>query len=365
MTASMRRIVRGNSKHGPVLRRARTPKRRGKRSLFRTLWTGIDGTDEEVAQRPRGSPNRSSTMVLGHEAVAEVVAAAPGSTLRRGTTVVPLVRHGCGSCPQCKADHADLCTSRDYLEHGIRGLDGFMQDLWTDDASTVVPVPRSLGPWAVLVEPMSIIAKGWQQAAHVQARLPWSRNEFQPSRALIVGAGSLAAMAALFLSDRDVATTVLDRHAERAASSRLWRRLDITHVRSGSSDERSPANSGFDLIFETTGVPEVALQALETLGSNGVLVLLGIPARPEGQTPLPSKVLRHMVLMNQAVVGSVNSNRAHFEEAIQTLRRIRRRDAALFDLVVTHRFEPAQARRAFATSGNDVVKKIIEWNGHR
>lgn len=366
-SASIRRIVRQPSQRGPRLRKGPAPRRRGNRTLFRTLATGIDGTDEETAQK-RGLvlPKGARDLVLGHEAVAEVIETSRGSALRTGSHVVPLVRQGCGSCKECRHGAVDLCASPDFTEHGIRGLHGFMQDLWTDHEDHVVPVSKALSPWAVLVEPLSIIVKGWEQSARIQSRLPWfQKTVFRPERALVVGAGSLAAMAALLLHHHGVPTTALDRHGDDAASSKLWRRLSVAHVASGSRAEAALRKPGFDLILETTGVPKVFAETTRLLASNGVMVLFGIPARPRGRSQLPSEVLTRLVVQNQVVFGSVNSNRAHFEEAIRILTKVRRQGASLFDLVVTHRFSPDDAKLAFATSDESVVKKVIDWNGSR
>lgn len=359
-----RRIVRARRLKRIGLTSGPVPRRKRGEILFRSLLTGVDGTDEEVARRlrvelPQGKPE----LVLGHEALAEVVDSEHAvGRLRPGDRVVPLVREGCNACRPCKSGVVDMCASGDYDEHGIRRLDGFMQDFWTDRADHVVRVPDSLGSWAVLVEPLSIVVKALEHARQAQHRLSWF-DGFDDAKGLVVGSGSLGSMAGLLLVQGGIVTSALDRHGPKAASTRLWRRVDVEHIR---SDKRSPRPSRedlFDIVIETTGVPKVIVDAAQRLAPNGIMVLLGIPRDPKGQIEIPSALLQRFVQRNQVVVGSVNSNRGHFEEAIRVLSKMRRRDPSLFELIVTHRFRPEETKAAFETNDESVVKKIIEWSG--
>src|SRR5262249_61863870 len=68
---------------------------------------------------------------------------------------------------------------------------------------------------------------------------------------------------------------------------------------SGASLEQVGARLGnVDVLFEATGAAPVTFQALEALGHNGVLVLLGLPGRPsalevDAAAVVPPPGLRH------------------------------------------------------------------------
>ena len=363
MDATMDRIVRHPSSKGPRWSPGPRPKPSKRRTLFRTVAVGIDGTDEGIATATNVAlPKNSNELVLGHEALAEVVAPQPGGRLRQGDLVVPLVREGCGLCAACRSGAVDLCRSDDYREHGIRGLDGFMQEFWLDREDHVVSVPKTVGKWGVLVEPLSIIVKAFDEARSVQSRLPWVRaTGFEPKRALIVGSGSLASMAALLLRHKKIPTSVLDRHLSSAASAKLWRALGVKHLRRARMPK--DPDEGYDLILETTGVPKVAMGVADEIAPNGIMVLLGIPRDRRGRTWLSNQTLSRMVLRNQAILGSVNSSRFHFEVAIRALSEIRRAQARLYGQIVTHTFTRDQSERAFSKGGDDVVKKVVHWDG--
>ena len=57
------------------------------------------------------------------------------------------------------------------------------------------------------------------------------------------------------------------------------------------------------MLFEATGAPPVAFQALEALGHNGVLVLFGLPGSPSALELDAAAVVRNLVLRNQLVLG--------------------------------------------------------------
>jgi threonine dehydrogenase-like Zn-dependent dehydrogenase len=72
-----------------------------------------------------------------------------------------------------------------------------------------------------------------------------------------------------------------------------------------------------DLIIDATGSSEVAFNAMQYLGHNGVLVWTSITGGFR-ETVLPSnKINLEWVLGNKLLLGSVNANREHFEAGIR------------------------------------------------
>jgi threonine dehydrogenase-like Zn-dependent dehydrogenase len=93
------------------------------------------------------------------------------------------------------------------------------------------------------------------------------------------------------------------------------RELGATYLRGlldGLDDE-------FDVVIECTGAGPLAFQAMEHLAPDGVMVMTGISgARREAEIPVDALNTR-IVLNNNAIVGSVNANRRHYEEAVRAL----------------------------------------------
>jgi threonine dehydrogenase-like Zn-dependent dehydrogenase len=358
-------IVLRRGEHAPRLARVETPPRKPSEALVRTLYTGVDGTDNEVLAGEHGAfPPGKDALVLGHECLGEVVEAPKDSGLAPGDHVVPLVRHGCGSCKEC-ARNADFCPNEGYREHGIKELDGFFRATWTDDARTLVKAPRGLGKLAVLTEPLSIVVKAVEEARRIQQRVPWFVEEggFHGQRALMAGTGSLGTVGAFLLVSEGMEVWALDRDPDDAAPPTLLRELGVRHINTKKQDVKDVARhvGGFDLVIEGTGAPSVAWACVQTLAGNGCMAMLGVPAE-KPPTPLPaSDIMREMVLKNQVLFGSVNSGRRHFEEAMRRLAEFRSRWPEATSRIISHTFAPQDVQAAYDTKGPSVIKKVIDW----
>src|SRR5215471_2561814 len=95
---------------------APAPVRKGDREvLVKIREVGVCGTDREIAEFKYGTPPRGSDrLVLGHEALGEVVEAGPAvRTLARGDLVAVKVRRPCDdpTCRACRVGRQDFCTS--------------------------------------------------------------------------------------------------------------------------------------------------------------------------------------------------------------------------------------------------------------
>jgi threonine dehydrogenase-like Zn-dependent dehydrogenase len=74
------------------------------------------------------------------------------ASLRPGDLAVPTVRRGCGQCPACAADQADLCFTGLIRERGIVGLHGFLAERVVEREKFLIPVQQELAPVAPLIE---------------------------------------------------------------------------------------------------------------------------------------------------------------------------------------------------------------------
>ena len=100
----------------------------------RVIRVGICGTDrEEVSGGRAQAPDGQRELVIGHEMLGQVVSVGSSVTsVRPGDHAAFTVRRGCGACPSCLMNRADMCQTGRYRERGIRGLDGYQTEYVVD-----------------------------------------------------------------------------------------------------------------------------------------------------------------------------------------------------------------------------------------
>jgi len=76
-----------------------------------------------------------------------------------------------------------MCETGRFREIGIKGAHGAMRAHITEAPERLIPIPKEARSYAVLTEPMSVVAKGLRHTFLIQKRLVWT-----PRRALILGA---------------------------------------------------------------------------------------------------------------------------------------------------------------------------------
>ena len=310
--------------------------------LVQVLRVGVCGTDREVMAHGqlRWLPQGDDYLVMGHEAVGRVVQVGPEvQTLKAGDLVVPTVRRGCGACPACNANQADLCFTGNIRERGIVGLHGFLAEQIVDQEEHLIAVPPELARVGPLVESLTTPEKALRRIGNARAHLPVTGPLFGVKRALVTGSGPIAEMALLALRLRGIATWQLARQPTDGPAARLARRVGVTYVPLQEVDAADPQGrlGEFDAIVEATGAVEIAVLVLGALARNGVLDLVGGVAERKS-VPLQAVALGSMVGRNLTVLGSVNANPADWQAAVQDLIAIRQTfDGAAEDLI-THTF---------------------------
>src|SRR5262245_26371761 len=294
----------------------------GSEVLLRTLEVGICGTDREISSFEYGTPPPGAAeLVLGHEALAEVVEAGPEVTWARpGDLVVPTVRRPCKNprCLACRQEQQDFCMTGEFSERGIVRADGFLCEYWIEVERFLVPVPRVLEGVAVLVEPLSIAAKAADVFNTIHSRFGFDVPRLS---GLILGAGPVGLLGAMVFRAQGIETHVFSREAEDGARADLVRTCGANYVSAGRTplDHLSERIGKIDVVFEAVGVPEVAFGALPALAANGVLILTGVPAERGAVSADLSRWMRDIVLKNQVIFGTVNASRSNYEDAIRRL----------------------------------------------
>ena len=298
---------------------------------LRMLEVGICGTDREIAACQYGTPpDGCAHLILGHESLGEVVeVGSQVHTLERGDLVVPMVRRPCphAHCLPCRSGRQDFCTTGDFVERGIKEAHGFMAEYVVDDERYMVPVPAELREFAVLVEPLTIAQKALAQLELVQQRLPWAcaihPGEARQSchSALVLGAGPVGLLGAMALRNAGFDVTVYSKTPAPNDRASLVEAIGGRYVSSEqvSVEELGRVAGQVDVVYEAVGASQVAFDVLRILGTNGIFVFTGVPAR-KGPIEVDSDLLmRNIVLKNQVVLGSVNAGRTDFEAAIRDL----------------------------------------------
>lgn len=322
---------------------------------------GLCGTDNEINQGLYGkAPDGEQFLILGHEnlgVIKDVGRSVTGFSV--GDVVVSTVRRPCGMCPQCASGETDMCSSGRYTERGIMRRHGFMADYYVEHPEYLNKIPREISGFAVLLEPMSVVEKGIDQAFLIQRRFSW-----KPQLALVLGAGPVGLLACAVLRARGLRVVMAGREDPGDLRAQIAKQLGAEY---NSVAQRPLAglvkDAGYpDLIIEATGSAKVAFTAMEMLAPNGVLCLLSVTGgQTENQEPI-DLINQRLVLGNQVVFGSVNANRRHFQRGIEDFVAIERAWPGALQRLLTDRLPWGNYKQWFTERGHG-IKATLEISG--
>ncbi len=320
----------------------------GRSLLLRTLAVGICGTDREIIAAHYGrSPPGAAKLVLGHELLAEVLHAPPGSGYLRGDRVAGIVRRPDPlPCPACAVGEWDMCRNGGYTEHGIKELDGFAAEYLLLAPEFAVKVDTGLGFAGVLLEPASVVAKAWEHIDRIGAR---TRSD-GPSRVLIAGAGPIGLLAALLGRQRGLEVHVFDR-SDAGTKPDLARAIGARfHV--GLPEDLAP-----DITIDCTGAPLVILALMQRVGPAGILCFAGMSPLGRLMEFDPGRFNHDLVLNNGVIFGSVNANRAHARAAAGALAKAGR---GWLEGLITRRVPLSAWQEAYEARPGD-IKVVLDF----
>jgi len=316
--------------------------------LVETLAIGVCGTDAEIVSGAYGwAPPGRERLVLGHESLGRVAEAPADSGFSPGDLVVGIVRRPDPvPCPNCAVGEWDFCRNGRYTERGIKQHDGYCSERYRITPDFLVKVDPGLGTLGVLLEPASVVAKAWEQVERIGGRA-----HFEPKRAVITGAGPIGLLAALMGTERGLEVHVIDQ-VTGGLKPELVEALGASYHTGAIED----ACDTPDVVIECTGVGSLVFDAMEHLGAGGVVCLTGVSSGGRSIGVDAGLLNRSMVLENEAVVGSVNANRRHYEAGAEALAKA---DREWLGRLVSRRVPLADWSAALDRKPDD-VKVVIE-----
>jgi 2-desacetyl-2-hydroxyethyl bacteriochlorophyllide A dehydrogenase len=318
---------------------APVPTRGADEALLRVRRVGICGTDLHIFQGhldhrvPKGG-------IIGHEALAEVVDAPPGSGFGAGDRVVVEPLRVCGTCRACRIGAAYICYNLKVL--GV-DLPGGMQEYWAVPAERLLRVPDGLSDdHAALIEPLAV-------ATHDVNRAGVKAND----AVLVLGGGPIGTLIGLVSRHRGARVAVAELNPFRVA---MLERLGLETVGPGADVVRFAEDwtggDGVDVVFEVTGNPAAVRLTTEVVRVWGTISVVAIHAEP-----MPVNLYR-MFARELQMRGSRLYTRAAWEEAI----RLGASGAVPLAPLVSRRIplEALQAGMEEALGGGPVMKVLVD-----
>ncbi|MDB5390056.1 MAG: theronine dehydrogenase-like Zn-dependent dehydrogenase [Planctomycetaceae bacterium] len=307
----------------------------GRSVLVRVLQIGVDATDREINEGKYGNaPKGCDYLILGHESFGRVVDVGSKVTeFQKGDLVSCTVRRP-GKSLFDSIGRNDITSQDEYYERGINLCHGYLTEYFVDDAEYMVKVPPTLKHIGVLSEPASVCAKAIEQAYLAQTRL----QVWNPKRAFVLGAGQIGLLATMMLRLKGLDVFTIARAPGPHRKSQIAEAYGATYIstQEQSMQELARKVGAPDLIFEATGSSQIAFQAMEVLGNNGVLIWTSVTGGQEQVLVPGDSINLKWVLGNKLLVASVNGNRKHFETGIKDLAHGEAQFPGVTEQILTH-----------------------------
>ena len=308
----------------------------GRGIKVKTLRVGGCGTDREINNAEYGTaPDGADFLILGHENLGQVIEV--GENVHEfavGDYVVSSVRRPGHSLYDIIGEQ-DMTTDSDYYERGISRLHGYFAEFYVESADFSVKLPPTLKEVGVLLEPLSIVEKGLQQAYEIQERLKiWS-----PKRAAVIGTGSVGLLTVMAMRMRD-----LQVHSFGKTPRADYLNADLCEEIGATYDstvdisiaDAAKKYGAFDIILECTGYSPILWDAAQGLSKNGVLILTSVTGGTRTAEVASDKINQEFVLGNKLMFGSVNAGREHFAAGVKDLALCEALHADWLDKMLTH-----------------------------
>jgi threonine dehydrogenase-like Zn-dependent dehydrogenase len=230
-----------------------------------------------------------------------------------------------------------------------------MTEYVVEEDRYVYPVPVALRNVAVLIEPLTIAEKAFLEFRAIDARLPWRKER---RTAVVLGAGPVGLLGAMLLRAAGFDTWVYSRSRMPNPKAAIVEAIGARYVSSLEVLPRDFARSAgnIDMVYEAMGAAQTALDVLQCLGANSVFVFTGVPPLDDALTMDIHRLLRHIIVRNQVIVGTVNAGPDAFEAAVRDLSVFNERWPSALAWMITARY-PIEAFREAIDGGG--IKNVI------
>jgi L-iditol 2-dehydrogenase len=266
--------------------------------LLRVRACGLCGTDLKMvsgAFHERGWPP-SLPFVMGHEWSGEVVALGEGLDdleLRAGDKVVAENHVGCGRCTMCRRGRYNLCEKSGTPGYRLYGhtAPGALAEYAVRPAQMLHKLPDSISPLeGALVNQGSL-------TVHALRRV-----EFLPGSTVAVFGPGLLGLLAVAVASASGATQII--MVGRGNRLDLAARMGCDHVVDYESGDPvagvrrlTAGGRGVDYVFDCTGNPAVAAQAIGVVRRGGRVAILGLTGGKQSQIDVDRLTLDEIDLM--------------------------------------------------------------------
>lgn len=317
---------------------------------LRIKTVGLCGSDLHMYESGRiGYTQIERPVILGHEFMGEVVALGEDALdglhqpLKIGQRVAVEPAVPCWRCEICELGHPNLCPNHYF--YGLFPEDGALRERMNVSARSCFPLPDAISDEAApLLETLGVAIHA-VDLAKLRVASSVAVLGAGPVGLLIMRLAVLAGAAPVF---------VFDKFAWRLQLARAWGATEALDVDAGSPAEAVMAATGgrgVDVAIEAAWADESVQQAADMARNGGRLVLVGIPpddrlrlqhsvARRKGLTIMMSRRMKHTY---PRAIALALSGRVRLDE------------------LVSHRFELAEAERAYACNAayEPGVHKVI------
>ena len=263
------------------------PEARAGELLLRIDAATTCGTDVKVFRRGGHPRMLQVPTVFGHEMAGTVVAVGDGvDSSRPGDRVVVANSAPCGSCERCRAGRENLCPDLAYLNGAfaeyIRVPAAFVP-------GSVHHLPEALEmERAALCEPLACVVHGFNAC---------DLSTDDPARVAVYGAGPIGLLFVAVLAREGHHVILADPNPPRLeAGLRMGAAETVAIARGGGQAQRirecTPSAQGVDVAVDCTGVPQVWIDAMESVRPGGLVNLFGGCA-PGTSVPLDTHRLHY------------------------------------------------------------------------
>jgi alcohol dehydrogenase len=226
-------------------------------ALVRIEAVGICGSDMHAYHGH--DPRRVPPLILGHEAVGQVVG---GPAAGKRVVLNPLVT--CGVCDACAGGRPNLCAARQLIGMNRPGA---FAELVAMPTHNLIEIPQGMAPaHAALTEPCATALHALALAARA------SHRPLAEGRALVLGGGSVGLLAALLLRSQGARSILLgETNALRRESAAATGAVEVYNPAKDATEA-----GAFDLVIDAVGGAATRKTALAAVRPGGVVMHIGL-----------------------------------------------------------------------------------------